>query len=190
MDILELFQKVNDTEHDWHWYFEDGKYYVVQATPVYFDQYPEQMGGELIEKEDGFYTIDDVPMRVKETILETKNKESALFCAAAYSYIKYRRFYLEGDIDRLMGRVIINFMNDMTHLDSDAIKKLVKTRVQCNERMAEHPTLQVMQGEDNKYYVGLMGILNGIVGCDEQGRGIVAWCINDKGDFYFSELMR
>jgi hypothetical protein len=49
--------------------------------------------------------------------------------------------------------------------------------VQCNDELAQHPTIQVVEAEDQEGRaptVGLLGLLNGICGCAPDGRGLIS----------------
>jgi len=54
----------------------------------------------------------------------------------------------------------VDFLNEALALDPVAISKLFLYKVQCNEELADHPTIQV--SIDDK--VGVFGILNGLFG--------------------------
>jgi hypothetical protein len=62
---------------------------------------------------------------------------------------------------------IIDFLNDLLEYDRNAISLLIMTRVECNEELSNHPTVQVLV-RDNKYLVGFLGILNGIYSKDNK----------------------
>lgn len=72
---------------------------------------------------------------------------------------------------------VIEFLNEILAVDEDAIYDLVETRVACNPALANHPTVQVSL-QDGKYTVGLLGILNGIFGTDEDGCGPIVATFN------------
>ncbi len=76
--------------------------------------------------------------------------------------------------------LIIQYLNSLLLLDSTAISKLIDIRVSTNAKLANHETVQVVQNgtdENPEYIVGLLGILNGLCGIDEDGVGfIVAEC--------------
>ena len=58
------------------------------------------------------------------------------------------------------------------------MQQLVNFRVKCNEPLAEHETIQVWSVSE-ECYVGLMGILNGLFGIDENGWGFIAAVFDD-----------
>jgi hypothetical protein len=68
----------------------------------------------------------------------------------------------------------LRLLNDAFHLDSKAMEALVKFRVPCNLSLAGHPTIQVVAHpkdgknpnvpEGSEYGIGILGILNGILG--------------------------
>ncbi len=64
--------------------------------------------------------------------------------------------------------LIIKRMNEFCKCDRDAINMLMNTRVHCNDDLADHPTVQV-RDYDGPTSVGLLGILNGIVGTIDEG---------------------
>jgi len=58
--------------------------------------------------------------------------------------------------------------------DPQAIMSLVNHRVACNQRLADDATIQVGSLDDAPpWRVGLLGVINGIVGCDANGLGLV-----------------
>ncbi len=63
----------------------------------------------------------------------------------------------------------VDLLNEMVLLDPFLINQLIKSRMPCNENIIEHPTIQVMVGDE----VGLLGVLNGIF-ADESDDVIVA----------------
>ena len=79
---------------------------------------------------------------------------------------------------------IIERLNEFAETDPDAVRALVNARVPCNEALARHPTVQVSYRGDGKPLVGLLGILNGIVGTVGKGTfkdcGFVAAEIEDE----------
>jgi len=78
---------------------------------------------------------------------------------------------------------VIEFLNEVLAIDGDAICNLVETRVACNAALANHPTVQVSP-QDGNYTVGLLGILNGIFGTDEDGRGPIVATFNSTAVKY------
>jgi len=62
--------------------------------------------------------------------------------------------------------------------DPDAISKLVRNRVKCNCALSKDPSIQVAPtGSDGilgGWHVGLLGIINGIFGVDEESWGAIA----------------
>jgi len=68
---------------------------------------------------------------------------------------------------------IIRILNSAVSDDKNAINELVNTRVVCNKKLADHESIQVGK-IDGKYRVGILGILNGIFGVDENEWGVIA----------------
>lgn len=77
---------------------------------------------------------------------------------------------------------LCEFMNELIKLDPEGINRLVRARVQINNDLAEHPTVQVGTIRDTNqevvgYDLGLMGILNGLFGTYDDGRRAGWGCI-------------
>lgn len=70
---------------------------------------------------------------------------------------------------------VIERLNSMVAADPEAMRALVEHRVPCNEAMADHPTVQVGRRRDPGPYgdrpfeVGMLGVLNGILGTQGEG---------------------
>jgi len=71
----------------------------------------------------------------------------------------------------------INLLNEMLALDARATYRLISSRAACNKELGDHPTIQVLDiGE-----VGLLGVLNGLFGVDEEDYGAIA-AVFDNGE--------
>jgi len=85
----------------------------------------------------------------------------------------------------LIDRTIV-FLNELLKLDPQAIKILIEKRVPCNEALADHPTVQVQAREKKDepgFAVGVLGIVNGLLGIDADGWGFVCVVVDtDTGD--------
>ena len=64
-------------------------------------------------------------------------------------------------------------LNELLYLDYDFIHNLISTRVTCNKAVADHPTVQVQQFDNDKPKAGLLGLLNGLFGVNLAGRGFI-----------------
>jgi hypothetical protein len=73
----------------------------------------------------------------------------------------------------------VEAMNQALKDDPEAIQKLLDFRVPCNEKLANHPTVQVRQEADGTFSVGALGLLNGVLG-ESQGR--LAITLPDEGE--------
>ncbi len=75
---------------------------------------------------------------------------------------------------------VIDYLNEITELDRSAILAIFTNRVKCNEKLANHPTVQI--GESNgDFTVGILGILNGLFGVDENNWGPIC-SVSDKSN--------
>jgi hypothetical protein len=68
----------------------------------------------------------------------------------------------------------LKVLNDLFQSDPKAILNLVDYRVDVGEEVADHPTVQVQVNCDNVYKLGILGILNGIIGVHSNGEGYIA----------------
>ena len=70
-------------------------------------------------------------------------------------------------------QVAVDFLNSLLIVDRDAITRLISAHVPCNAAMADHPTVQVDVAIDRTYSVGVLGVLNGMIGVDWGSRGYI-----------------
>lgn len=63
---------------------------------------------------------------------------------------------------------IVIVMNELLSLDPDAISELVHARVKCKSQMASHARVQMVADADSSHMLGIMGILNGVIGTDDE----------------------
>jgi hypothetical protein len=80
---------------------------------------------------------------------------------------------------------VIDLLNELVELDPGFMRQLVELRVECNDRVANHPTVQVAQAATEKviahgqtskrtfHCAGILGIINGLFGTDEDGWGTI-----------------
>lgn len=67
----------------------------------------------------------------------------------------------------------VDFLNELLKIDQVAVTALFSLRTACNKKLANHETVQV--GVINNYYqVGMIGVLNGLFGIDDNGWGHIA----------------
>lgn len=63
---------------------------------------------------------------------------------------------------------ILDVVNEAISDDPSAMRALFENRVPCNERLANHPSIQVMmESEEVGNTVGILGLLSGIAGTRE-----------------------
>lgn len=73
---------------------------------------------------------------------------------------------------------VVEILNGILATDPKAVKELLLNRVPCNEAMADHNTVQVID-KDGEFSVGMLGILNGVI---EPLTGRRVAVISDDGD--------
>jgi hypothetical protein len=74
---------------------------------------------------------------------------------------------------------VINLLNAASRLDRAAIRTLVDNYVRCNCGLADHPMIPVGVTEDGEPQIGMLGIINGLYGVDEDAHGPVVANIPD-----------
>jgi len=74
-----------------------------------------------------------------------------------------------------LAQYIVDQLNEIYSHDPEALHALCESRVPCNEALRKHPTVQVLvEGGGTESRVGLLGILNGIVGIQDDGWGYIS----------------
>lgn len=58
---------------------------------------------------------------------------------------------------------VVKLLNHLLDIDRPSITNLFRHRVMANDKLADHPTVQV-QAEDRFYTVSTLGIINGLLG--------------------------
>jgi len=74
-----------------------------------------------------------------------------------------------GAHDPLIERAL-TILNEGLRRDPDAMMKLVNARIDCNRDLAHHPALQVGVYQDS-YKIGVLGVINGLLGYSKGGIG-------------------
>lgn len=79
-------------------------------------------------------------------------------------------------VDVNLARRIVALLNEMLSLDPNATLELMRLHVSCNESLAGHPTIQVGATDAHSftYEVGLLGVLNGLVGVNSAQLGVIS----------------
>lgn len=96
------------------------------------------------------------------------------------------------ELPQTLSEKIILLLQEACVLDNKAITELVLSRIECNQELAEHATIQVYKDKDNKTIVGLLGIINGILGelnspliaakFNKENTVIEGWCLYKNFD--------
>jgi len=77
---------------------------------------------------------------------------------------------------------VCNLLNEMLEQDYDCIHSLITNYVKCNDTVANHPTVQVRKYPEDKHpLLGMLGLLNGMFGIDDNGYGAIKYEIDDSG---------
>ncbi|MGO0058645.1 hypothetical protein ACTID9_01025 [Brevibacillus fluminis] len=73
---------------------------------------------------------------------------------------------------------VVQLLNQLSIEDKTAMENLICARVECNEAVANHPTVQVSQ---DAFKVGMLGVLNGLFGVAQDGFGAIAADFDENG---------
>ena len=79
------------------------------------------------------------------------------------------------DEKRQLAQEVVDYLNEVLALDPEALYGLIENRVPCNEALTNHATTQVSNGR-----VGLLGILNGLVGVRSDAWGYITAVYADE----------
>jgi len=77
---------------------------------------------------------------------------------------------------------VVGFLNSLIRLDAKAMKGLVESRVPCNEHLSAHETVQVLRTENGTLEVGVLGLLNGLIGIHDSGWGYLSVELDEYGN--------
>jgi hypothetical protein len=80
--------------------------------------------------------------------------------------------------------IVINFLNSILKIDNLALNELIMNkRVSCNKELGEHPTVQTLCDDNgSNYTVGLLGLLNGMCGKNEDGWGYIVARVDESNN--------
>lgn len=86
----------------------------------------------------------------------------------------------------------IEVLNRAIENDYDAMLKFVNTRIPCNAKMLDDPTIQVGNYRECDPSFGIIGLINGLFGSKENSHGkIRLQCNVDKdNDYRITEIYR
>jgi hypothetical protein len=92
----------------------------------------------------------------------------------------------QGSTLREMRAEAVRVLNEAIALDPEAVRRICNARAPCNEELSVHPTIQVGSGAsvgrpEHDWLVGVLGIVNGICGVDDNGWGFVGIDFDEAG---------
>lgn len=73
---------------------------------------------------------------------------------------------------------VCDLLNELLSVDYDSIYELVTRHVECNQALVDHETVQV-RGYAGPPSVGMMGIINGMFGVNQNGHGPICYEIEN-----------
>jgi len=77
----------------------------------------------------------------------------------------------------------VDYLNELHKLHETAISALVNYRVPANCELSEHPTVQTEEvpwTASPAYIIGMLGVINGLIGVGEDGVGYVVASYDDE----------
>lgn len=90
---------------------------------------------------------------------------------------------------RINAEAVVAALNSLVEADRECLTKMIDMRVPCNTTLLDHPTAQVVcdgavNGEVINPRIGLLGVVNGLLGITEQGWGYIAAEMDEEGNFH------
>jgi hypothetical protein len=78
------------------------------------------------------------------------------------------------DLKLLLAEGAVAVLNRALESDPTAIRALCAQRVVCNEALENDPTIQVRYRDGERSTLGVLGLINGVVGATDDGLGLIA----------------
>ena len=73
-------------------------------------------------------------------------------------------------VRELLADMLIMGLNEIAARDQEAVCRLMlDARVPCNDALADHPSVQVRSREGEPHTLGVLGLLNGLIGTIDEG---------------------
>lgn len=86
---------------------------------------------------------------------------------------------------------IIKVLNEALKIDGNAINELFSKRVEVNNKLANHKSIQVRQQKEEKTCtLSILGLLNGIIGIDKNVYGPITAYYSETGTDDSEESIR
>jgi hypothetical protein len=82
--------------------------------------------------------------------------------------------WFQWELKKLLAEAFVTVLNRALESDPDAIRALFAHRVECNEKLADDPSIQVRALEGEATTLGMLGLINGLVGTTDDGFGLIA----------------
>jgi len=87
-----------------------------------------------------------------------------------------------GSGEPMSAETAVAVLNELFALDPDGTRRLVDARVPCNRGVADHPTV-ICGPTGDGFEVGLIGVLNGILGREDPcGSGVATLTDRETGE--------
>ena len=86
-----------------------------------------------------------------------------------------------GAMHKQVVQYAVEVLNSALEADPRAIETLIGLRVPVNVELRDHPTIQVSSVPYQGSMMGLLGILEGIFGIDEEGMGAIEMEVDEQG---------
>lgn len=75
-----------------------------------------------------------------------------------------------------------DLLNEYLSLDYPSCSRLITHRVNCNKAISDHPTIQTKDFPGrSKWRVGVLGLLNGMFGADDNSVGAISYELDPEG---------
>ena len=78
------------------------------------------------------------------------------------------------ELDLELAKKIVDYLNELLKIDRPVIAAFITNRIPCSKKLANHPTVQAA-AQHGGFYVGFLGLLNGLCGIHENGVGPICF---------------
>ena len=75
----------------------------------------------------------------------------------------------------------IEVLNEALEADPDAVWSLMHMETWCNDKLADHPAIQVGRDHLGHHKLRPLGLINGLFGADQDTWGFIAMDLDDTG---------
>lgn len=78
---------------------------------------------------------------------------------------------------------VVDYLNNILRIDPSVVDELFLNRVPCSEKLHDNSTAQIRKHNNETYSIGVLGIINGLIGIGEEKQyGPIAMVIDEDDE--------